>query len=1131
MAWCVCATRRAVDRTLRLRPLSNEASTDMGKPSKSDFVPLLAVVAALGVSSPVTASDEPEAWDVDNPPGPSRLQHIDTETGTWMNLDVDPRGEWIVFDLLGDLYRIPLTGGQAQPLSQGMAWDMQPRFSADGEWIAFTSDRTGSHGKAGDNLWILPRDGGEARQITQETFRLVNGPCWSPDGRFLVGRKHFTSRRSLGAGEMWMYPVEGVAGGASDGLQLTDRRTDQKDVNEPVFDPGGRFLYYSEDVTPGDVFEYDKDSNGQIYAIRRLDLVEQETVTLVSGPGGACRPVPSPDGQFLAFVRRVGAKTGLHLFRHEDQSVELLYDGLERDNQEAWAIHGVYPSFAFTPDGKDLVFWARGRIHRLSLHDRVVREIPFRVTDTRSIRESLRFAVDVAPETFETKMLRWVQVAPDGGSVLFQALGKLWLFDRQSGEHRRLTAAESCHEFFPSFSRDGRHVVYVCWDDVELGSVRVAPVDGGDGWTVSDAPGHYREPTFSPSGDHVVYVRTAGGSLLSPRYSQGAGVYVVDATGGAPERIARRGSGPQFGVDDERVFLTRRKGGKDSDGVEFFSVDLRQGDERIHLTSDWATEFALSPDAARVAFIERFKVHWAPFVATGRPVAIGPSTTSLPVTRLGRDAGANLRFSADSARLHWSLGPSLFTATLTAAGSDVDSEPTEERVGFDVPHDRPEGMLALVGGRLVTMSDEGVVEDGTVIVDGDRIVELGPRTEVRVPENARVIELDGRTVLPGFVDVHAHGAEGEGGILPEVGWVDAARLAFGVTTVHDPSNDTEEVFAAAEMIRAGEKLGPRTFSTGTILYGATGNFKAEIDGLEDARFHLHRMQQVGAISVKSYNQPRRDQRQQVLAAARDLGMMVVPEGGSTLMHNLTMIVDGHTGIEHTLPVEMVYDDVLDLWRGTDVGYTPTLGVAYGGLTGENWWYQQDELWKHTRLANFIPPHVLVPRARRRLLAPQEDYNHFRCSRIANLVQAEGGLVQAGGHGQLNGIDTHWEMWMFVQGGMSPMEALRCGTLYGAAYLGLDGDLGSLEVGKLADLVVYEAGRDPTTRIRDSEFVDTVVAGGRAYVASTLAPLFGEGEPPRFYWQEDGFSVGTMPLPYVGCRGCSRPGAAGWMEGR
>ena len=381
--------------------------------------------------------------------------------------------------------------------------------------------------------------------------------------------------------------------------------------------------------------------------------------------------------------------------------------------------------------------------------------------------------------------------------------------------------------------------------------------------------------------------------------------------------------------------------------------------------------------------------------------------------------------------------------------------------------------------------------------------QVGTREQVGIPVDAKVLDVSGQVVLPGLIDTHAHGAQATDGMTPQINWIDFARLAFGVTTIHDPSNDTHSIFAASEMTKAGVIHGPRTFSTGTILYGASGASHASIESEKDAAFHLRRMKAVGAFTVKSYNQPRRDQRQQVISAARKLEMMVVPEGGSTFMHNLTMIVDGHTGIEHTLPVQSAYDDVMDLWRGTGVGYTPTLNVAYGGLSGEQYWYQIDDLWLHTRLKTFIPPHILNPRSRRRQKSPEEDFNHIRVAEIARQVVEQGGLVQAGGHGQLPGLCTHWEMWSFVQGGMTPMQALKCGTINGAKYIGLDDDLGSIEPGKLADLVVIRQGADPTKQIRDSEKIQYVVANGEVFEADRMNRLGDNAPRPPFYWDHSG----------------------------
>jgi imidazolonepropionase-like amidohydrolase len=228
-------------------------------------------------------------------------------------------------------------------------------------------------------------------------------------------------------------------------------------------------------------------------------------------------------------------------------------------------------------------------------------------------------------------------------------------------------------------------------------------------------------------------------------------------------------------------------------------------------------------------------------------------------------------------------------------------------------------------------------------------------------------------------------------------------------------------------------------------------------------------------------------------------MMVVPEGGALLAQNLTQVVDGHTGVEHTVPVGAIYDDVTQLWAGTEVGYTPTLGVAYGGLSGERYWYATTDVWAEEPLSHFVPRQILDARSRRREIAPEEEYNHIRQAEVAKRLLDAGVPVQLGAHGQREGLAAHWEMWMFVQGGMTPFEALRAATLDGAKYLGLDRDLGSIEVGKLADLVILDA--NPLEDIRLSTTIHQVLANGRLYDAATMNELAPEPRPRRPFWWE------------------------------
>ncbi len=328
----------------------------------------LTACTVVGQTSTDDASSE--KWDVEAPFAPTRTVEFTTREGTWMSVDVSPNGESIVFDVLGDLYLIPVTGGKATRLSSGPAYDVQPKFSPDGERIAFTSDRGG-----GDNIWTMNVDGTDVEQVTKESFRLLNGPTWTPDGEYILARKHFTSTRSLGAGEIWMYHASGQG---SSGLQITERKNDQQDQgNEIALSPDGRYIYFSEDVSGGSTFQYNKDPNAQIYAIRRLDRETGKFKNLITGAGGSARPTPSPDGKKIAFVRRVRAKSVIHLYDIETGAIEPLFDGLDHDQMEAWAIFGVYPRMSWTPDGRYLVFWAGGKIWKLDVASKSILEIPF----------------------------------------------------------------------------------------------------------------------------------------------------------------------------------------------------------------------------------------------------------------------------------------------------------------------------------------------------------------------------------------------------------------------------------------------------------------------------------------------------------------------------------------------------------------------------------------------------------------------------------------------------------------------------------------------------------------------------------------------------------------------------------
>ncbi|MBI5868709.1 MAG: PD40 domain-containing protein [candidate division Zixibacteria bacterium] len=1056
---------------------------------------LLIANNALCQSAPAAPKDSAnQKWDVSKPQLPADTLEFDATEGTWMALDVSPNGREIVFDLLGDIYKMPIEGGNATLLTGGLAYDVQPRFSPDGKSILFTSDRGG-----GDNLWIMNADGSKPVQITKEDFRLLNNGSWHPSGKYVVAKKHFTSERSLGAGEMWMYKVP--EGGA--GVQLTKKKNDQQDANEPAFSPDGRFLYWAEDMSGGAFFQYNKDPNGTIFVIRRLDLQTNEIRNLIDVNGGACRPQVSPDGKTISFVRRVRGKSVLALFDPANNEVRHLWNGLEFDQQETWTLFGAYPGYSWTPDGKSIVIWAKGKIWRVDVSSGMPTEIPFKAHVKQVVTRALRFAQTVGQATFPVKVMRWPQITRDGRSVVLQALGHLYRRSLIDSTYSRITAQSDHYEFAPALSSDGKEIVYVTWNDTSGGTIRIVGVDGGKNRVLVSAPGHYVSAHFSNDGKWVVYHRGTGDGYRGHVWENDPGIYVISTDGKTPSRfLTREGSTPRFSQDGKRIYLISGEGEK----AALVSIDLLGSDRRLLATSQRAVDFCLSPDENFLAFEELWQSYVVPFPHINVPLEVAPEMMNLPVKKLSTDGGTYLGWSADSKTVTWSLGPDFWRAdiealyakdTTSAAGakppdSSKAYKPALAHLGWQQKADIPSTDLYFVGARILPMNDMTVIADGVVHVKGNRITEVGERGKINVPAGATVYDVKGKTLMPGLIDIHAHTGSSNQSIYSQQNWALLANLAFGVTTTHDPSNNSEMIFAESELAKEGKLLAPRVFSTGTILYGAEGNFKTVINKYEDAVSAIKRTAAWGAFSVKSYNQPRRDQRQMVNKAAYEQRIEVVPEGGSTMNHMMTLVLDGITTLEHPFPQAQLYDPELRLLGRFGTGYTPTLIVGYGGLWGENYWYQHENVWENTRLGKFVPRFVIDPRSIRRTVAPDSEYHHFALAKVATEILHRGGNVELGAHGQLQGLGAHWELWMLQQGGMTNHEALRCATWMGARCIGLDKELGSIQPGLLADLIVIDG--DPLANIRQSENVLYTMVNGRLYDAMTLQQLAPERNP-------------------------------------
>jgi hypothetical protein len=774
-------------------------------------------------------------------------------------------------------------------------------------------------------------------------------------------------------------------------------------------------------------------------------------------------------------------------------------------------------------------------------------KIPFTADVDMKLGPLSRFEyrVDTSP-TFTAHQIRDAVPSPDGKRLAFTSVDKLYVMDYPDGAPRRLTdTGAGLVEAQPTWSPDGTQIAYVSWSDTDAGYIWKVRADGrGAPQKLTPEGAFYREIAWSPDGGRIVGVRVAARELHEALGFFGGGLGAqfvwIPAAGGELHVIAPaagRGN-PHFTDDSDRIFAYSGQDGLVSfrwDGTDERSVVKVTGKtvpgSRQPMRADRVLMAPKGDQALVLLDHELYAITVPPF-ASGDSLTISladPGKAAFPARQLSVVGGEFPAWSADGRTAHWSIGNTHFVYDLDRAqafddsvkaaqrsGEEADSAASKKPARYEgvshdvrvgVQRDVPQGVAVLRGARIITMKGDEVIDNGDIVIRDNRIEAVGARGSVTIPDGAKVIDATGKTIMPGFVDTHYHPQW----LIPEIHssqvWQWLATLAYGTTTTRDPQTSTTDVLTYEDKVSSGELVGPRIYSTGP------GVFSSEmISSLDDAKHVLERYAKYyDTKTLKMYMTGNREQRQWVIMAARELGLTPTTEGGLDYKLEITHILDGYAGVEHALPIEPKFKDAVELLARSQTVNSPTLIVSYGGPFGENYFYTNTDVHDDAKLRRFTPHQEIDGKTRRRGTnsggSPgpggwfmDDEYVFPLHARFAKQVVDAGGRVGIGSHGQLQGLGMHWEMWMMATGGMTPMEVLKSATMSGAWAIGMEKDLGSLESGKLADLIVLDA--NPLDDIHNTNTIRYVMKNGRLYEGDTLNEIWPrQRELPAMMWKE------------------------------